>query len=591
MGSPADRIAGRDGLSTAGVDLSADLAAYAGRGGVVTAIFVAAGAVLEGIGLALFVPLLAVVTAPAAAAGRLERAAAAIFARLGVESALARLALLVAALGIVVALRAIVVAVRDVRVTALQVGFAESLRLRLAARLASASWHQVMHLRHARVSQLMSNEIRSIGAAAGILMRSAVALAMLAAQAILLVALAPLLTLAVGAVLGFCSILFIPLLGHAYGVGDRLARGNLSLLDTTSQFLGGLKLAISQSLQASFLAELCKTAGELRAQQIDFARRQARARAAFTVLTTIAAGLLVLAGFGVFHASSATLIALILVVARMGGPAMQVQQGAQQLARLLPAYRSVRALEGELASLAPAAASTGLAMIPEGSIVFEAVGYRHAGDEVGSQGVSGLDLVIAPGEIVGVTGPSGAGKTTFADLLAGLMPPQQGRIAVGGVPLDGRAREAWSARIAYVVQDAFLFHDSVRRNLAWMAPGASEEEMWRALETADAADLVRRMEHRLDAIVGERGSLVSGGERQRLALARAILRRPRLLVLDEATSAIDAAGEREILKRLGALVPQPTIVLIAHRAESLALCERVLTFAAGRLTRERRGAA
>ena len=106
--------------------------------------------------------------------------------------------------------------------------------------------------------------------------------------------------------------------------------------------------------------------------------------------------------------------------------------------------------------------------------------------------------------------------------------------------------------------------------------------MWNALGMVGADELVRRMERGIETVVGERGTLVSGGERQRIALARAILRRPRLLVLDEATSAIDVAGEREILKRLRALSPRPTIVIIAHRTESLAHCDRILRFDTGR---------
>jgi ATP-binding cassette subfamily C protein len=106
--------------------------------------------------------------------------------------------------------------------------------------------------------------------------------------------------------------------------------------------------------------------------------------------------------------------------------------------------------------------------------------------------------------------------------------------------------------------------------------------MWHALTLAGADDLVRRMAQGLDTMVGERGALVSGGERQRLALARAVLRQPRLLVLDEATNALDVAGERDVIERLRAIVPRPTIVVIAHRPESIALCDRVLRFEAGR---------
>ena len=152
--------------------------------------------------------------------------------------------------------------------------------------------------------------------------------------------------------------------------------------------------------------------------------------------------------------------------------------------------------------------------------------------------------------------------------------------------LDNATLASWRAQLSYVSQDPFLFHDTVRRNLKWSWPNASEADMWQALEVAGAAGIVRGMAGGLDAIVGERGSLVSGGERQRIALARALLRKPRLLMMDEATNAIDIAGERQLLERLGAMEPRPTIVMIAHRNESLAQCDQVLHLEDGRLLRE-----
>ena len=199
------------------------------------------------------------------------------------------------------------------------------------------------------------------------------------------------------------------------------------------------------------------------------------------------------------------------------------------------------------------------------------------------RGVEAVSLSISPGEFLGVAGPSGAGKTTLADLLVGLYPPQQGRVTVAGKSLAGAVLAAWQHGVSYVSQDPFLFHDTLRRNLAWAAPEATEAEMWEALAIAGADQLVRRMQAGLDTVAGERGTLLSGGERQRIALARALLRRPRLLVLDEATSAIDVEGEHAILERLCRLQPRPTIVMIAHRSQSLAFCDRVLQFESGRL--------
>ncbi|MEO7690491.1 MAG: ATP-binding cassette domain-containing protein, partial [Sphingomonas sp.] len=133
-------------------------------------------------------------------------------------------------------------------------------------------------------------------------------------------------------------------------------------------------------------------------------------------------------------------------------------------------------------------------------------------------------------------------------------------------------------------QEGFLFNDTVRRNLTWGTAGIAEAAIWDALRLAGAEEIVRRLSEGLDSMVGERGIALSGGERQRLAIARALLRNPRLLVLDEAANAIDAAGEKALLERLAALDPRPTIVMISHRAESLVRCDRVITIELGQLS-------
>ena len=201
----------------------------------------------------------------------------------------------------------------------------------------------------------------------------------------------------------------------------------------------------------------------------------------------------------------------------------------------------------------------------------------------GQGGVRNLSITLEPRDLIAVGGSSGAGKTTFADLLAGLLEPQEGQITVGDQRLDVGTVADWRARLAYVTQDPLLFNDTVRTNLLWGGVEADEAAIARALELTGAGQVVKRMPLGLDSIVGENGALVSGGERQRLALSRALLRRPEVMILDEATSALDADSEAAVLAALAALEPRPLIVVISHRPQVLAACDRRLTFEAGRL--------
>lgn len=214
----------------------------------------------------------------------------------------------------------------------------------------------------------------------------------------------------------------------------------------------------------------------------------------------------------------------------------------------------------------------------------EGEGGRAGGGAGGAGGgaLREIDLDIRRGEFLVLSGPSGAGKTTLADLLVGLMPPTTGRISVDGVALDGGNRRRWRASCALLAARPYLFPGRIRANLAWGREDADEEEMRRALEAA-AADFVFRLPEGVDAGIGEGGAGLSAGERQRLAFARALLRRPTLLALDEATSQLDEANEGRVLETLRSLRGETTVVAATHSAAFLAAADRVVRIESGRL--------
>lgn len=550
--------------------------AFAGRRAWTAIGFVLLGAALEGASLALLIPILDLVV-NGAGAGLFGGVADRLFDTLGVEGRFGRLALLIGVFVAAMAARGLVLYQRDVELSWLQINFVGAQRIAAFHDLSRASWGRLSELRHARLINLMSADIQRVAAAVQVALQGAVALMILLAQGALALVLAPQLTLAVFGLIAVAAMVIWPTLAGVHRSGAQVTDASLALISDAGSFLGGLKASIAQNTQPQFLARFEDSQAELVARQQAFVRRQARNRLVLTVLAGLVAAAVVLAGFTILAVAPAVLITLVVLYSRMSGPVMTLQQSVQQFLFSLPAFEAITRLRAELQ---PETRAQGPIDVADGPIVFDRVGYRH----LGQGGVHDVSATLPNGAFVGIAGPSGAGKTTFIDLLVGLLSPQSGAISIGDVPLRAQSLQAWRSRVAYVPQDPFLFHASVRENLRGHAR-LDEDELWRVLGLVGADDLVRGLEHGLDTIVGERGGKLSGGERQRLALAAALLRKPRLLVLDEATNGLDVAAEAEVLNRLADLSPRPTIVIVAHRPDSLRRCDTVLRFDQGALVR------
>jgi subfamily B ATP-binding cassette protein MsbA len=205
------------------------------------------------------------------------------------------------------------------------------------------------------------------------------------------------------------------------------------------------------------------------------------------------------------------------------------------------------------------------------------------GYESGRPVLRNVSLTVAKGEMVALVGPSGAGKTTLLEMIPRFYDPQQGSVRLDGVPLPELSRTSLRALIAVVSQDTVVLHDTVRANIAYGRPDATDAEVQAAATAANAHDFIIQLPDRYQTVLGERGTRLSGGQRQRIAIARALLRDAPILILDEATSALDTESERLVQEAIDRLVRNRTVLVIAHRLATVREADRIVVLDEGRV--------
>ncbi len=276
------------------------------------------------------------------------------------------------------------------------------------------------------------------------------------------------------------------------------------------------------------------------------------------------------------------LVSFMLYTVFIGGSVAGMGDLYSQVQKALGASERVREILGETSEMdmresaaAPSAALTG-------PLTFENLRFTYA-SRPELEVLQGISLDIPAGSKVALVGHSGAGKSTIASLLLRFYAPTQGRILLGGQPIDEIDLQEWRTRTGVVPQEVVMFGGTIRENIAYGRPGASEEDILAAAQKAHAWEFITKFPEGLETVVGERGVKLSGGQRQRIAIARAILKDPALLILDEATSSLDAESESLVQAALNTLMEGRTTIIIAHRLSTIRQVDSICVLEGGKI--------
>lgn len=547
--------------------------------GLILALTVLAG-LTQGFGLAMFLPLLHIMSGEEAAPGFPFDLIRRIFEFLGLPFEVPvvltfLVALVLCGLAVTLFQRTLVMAIslmKHVRHTS----------RRLVVALLDSTWSHISTQSTGETTIQLTTEVMRGGRAMTQLLNAVSAAIQIVALLAFSFAISPQLLL-VAAIFGiFAAALILPTQRRSYYLGDLLTQANKRFGFYAVDYLRNMKLIKATASEpetadriTALQDDVCTTMAR---RQINLALSNFIVQAAPVFLVAIVIGLVT----QVLDLQTETALVFLVFMARIAPLATHFQQEYQSFVLERSAIDLIDDMIETHERNAEAAPNKDTkAYHFDHAIRFEDVGFSFSQDS--SPALSKIDLDIAKGGYIGIVGASGAGKSTFVDLLCGLRTPTGGRITVDGQDLRDIDIRTWRHQIGYVTQDVVVFNDTLRNNIRFAHPEADDDALDQAIDLANLRAVVDNLPNGLDTVMGEGGVRLSGGQKQRLALARALVGRPQILILDEATSALDSESEQAIQASLDAIAHRFTIVVVAHRLSTIKNADLICVLEKGRI--------
>lgn len=536
----------------------------------------------EGLGVALLFPILQVAGFQLTNQGHVGHYTAEVerlLAGSGIPASL-WLALLLGVFVLLLAMRSLFSRAQSVLTFSIVVKYELALSRSLFEAVAGADWMFLAPRRSAEFAHALTGELTRLSTGTYLLigaLSNAILAVFYIAISLKLSAQMTLLVLAGGAVLLLFS---RRSMRAAHETGSAVSESMREVYAATGERLQNLKTMKAYGAQDRDLKTLAALQRSARAQSLRNIRSQAAAAFWFEAGSLFGLGLVIFASLRILRVAPASILLLLAVFTRLMPRLAAGNNQLQGFLTELPAFETIMEMRRECTAHAEAGEERAQAPALRHEMRLDGVSFRYGSES--PQILDRVSLTIALGRITAVAGPSGAGKSTLADLVNGLLAPESGRILIDGLELSPEMARSWRRQVGYVGQDTALFHDTVRANLLWAQPDADEEHLRQALRAA-AAEFVFELPGGLDAVVGDRGALLSTGQRQRIGLARALLRNSALLILDEATSGLDLENERKILDVIDQLKRTSAILLIAHRPSAIERADLIYVLEQGRI--------